>query len=212
MGADPRGRQPRQRDRDRRRQRRQEPGPAGHGPPQGQPATSSSPSSRRSRTTGSRLNHANTDLGFDDLRVRQALSAAIDREGLAQSLYFGHAAATYGPLPPNYKWYDTGVEQFNQFDLDKAKSLLEEAGWTEGSGGIREKAGKKLSWEHINNGGQPTTKAIDEAVVAMLKDAGAEMKVKSLDSAGWGEAANDADNPPARPGASSGCGRRRSTC
>jgi peptide/nickel transport system substrate-binding protein len=143
------------------------------------------------------INHANTDLGFDDLRVRQALSAAIDREGLAQSLYFGHAAATYGPIAPNYKWYEPGVEQFNQFDVDKAKSLLEEAGWTEGSGGIREKAGKKLSWEHINNGGQPTTKAIDEAVVAMLKDVGAEMKVKSLDSAGWGEAVNNADNPPA---------------
>ena len=45
----------------------------------------------------------------------------------------------------------------------------------------------------------------------MLKDVGAEMKVKSLDSAGWGEAVNNADDPPAS-GASSGCGRRRSTC
>jgi peptide/nickel transport system substrate-binding protein len=142
-------------------------------------------------------NHQAKDLGFDDLRVRQAMSHAIDRQGLADSLYFGHAAPTYGPLPPNYKWYDTGVEQFNQFDVEKAKALLDEAGWKEGSGGIREKNGKKLSWEHINNGGQPTTKAIDEAIVAMLKDVGMEMKVKSLDSAGWGAAVNDAKKPPA---------------
>lgn len=131
-------------------------------------------------------NCALKDLGFDDVRVRQAISHAIDREGLAQSLYFGHAAATYGPFPPNFKWYDKGVEAFNQFDLDKAKALLDEAGWAAGSDGIRAKNGKKLSWEHINNGGQPTTKAIDEAVVAMLKEAGIDMKVKSLDSAGWG--------------------------
>ena len=64
--------------------------------------------------------------------ARRSRTPSIARAS-AQSLYFGHAAATYGPIAPNYKWYDNGVEQFNQFDLDKAKSLLEEAGWTEGS-------------------------------------------------------------------------------
>ncbi len=176
---------------------REEPGAAGHRPAEGQPR----PRHDRVPGAGQLLDiaepRAARSSGFDDLRVRQAISHAIDREGLAQSLYFGHAAATYGPFPPNYKWYDKGVEAFNQFDTEKAKALLDEAGWTEGSGGIREKGGKKLSWEHINDGGQPTTKAIDEAVVAMLKDVGIDMKVKSLDAAAWGESVIDAKNPPA---------------
>jgi peptide/nickel transport system substrate-binding protein len=124
------------------------------------------------------------DLGFDDVNVRQAISHAIDREGLAKSLYFGHATATYGPLASNVTWYDKGVEQFNQFDPEKAKSLLDAAGWTMGSGGVREKGGKKLSFEHLCDTGQPTTSpGIDQAIVPMLKDVGIDMRVKAVDDA-----------------------------
>ena len=68
-------------------------------------------------------NHHATDLGFDDLRVRQAMSHAIDRPGLAKSLFFGHAARR-----PTARSRRTAsgttrrVEQFNQYDPDKAKS------------------------------------------------------------------------------------------
>ena len=82
-----------------------------------------------------------SELGFDDVRVRQAISHAIDRKALAESLYFGHAVGTYGPIAPNVRWYDKGVEAFNQFDLDKSASLLDAAGWKMGSGGVREKNG-----------------------------------------------------------------------
>ena len=51
-------------------------------------------------------NYQLTELGFDDVNVRQAMSAAIDRESLVQNLYFGQAVATYGPIASNFKWYD----------------------------------------------------------------------------------------------------------
>ena len=63
--------------------------------------------------------------------LRQAISHAIDREGIAQAVYFGHAVPTYGPIASNWKWYEAGVEQFNQFDPDTSRTLLDEAGYDE---------------------------------------------------------------------------------
>jgi len=130
------------------------------------------------------LNAQQKKFGFDDVRVRQAISHAIDRQSLVDSIYFGQAVATYGPIAPNFKWYDSGVEQFNQFDPEKAKALLEEAGWAEGSGGVREKGGQKLSFTVVSNDNyQPTTSAIDQAIVPMLADVGVEMKLNIPDAA-----------------------------
>jgi peptide/nickel transport system substrate-binding protein len=132
------------------------------------------------------LNFQQTKLGFDDVNVRQAISHAIDRQALVDSLFFGQAVPTYGPIAPNFKWYDSGVEQFNQFDPEKAGSLLDGAGWAMGSDGIREKGGQKLSFTNTSNDNyQPTTAAIDQAIVAMLKDVGVEMKLDIPDAAAY---------------------------
>jgi peptide/nickel transport system substrate-binding protein len=125
-----------------------------------------------------------TRVGFDDVNVRQAISMAIDRQSLVDSIFFGQAVATHGPIAPNYKWYEPGVEQFNQFDPEQAKSLLDAAGWTEGSDGIREKGGEKLSFSLTSNSlYQPTTAAIDQAIVPMLAEVGVEMKLNPPDAA-----------------------------
>lgn len=132
------------------------------------------------------LNAQQTKLGFDDVNVRTAISVAIDRQSLADSLFFGQAVPTYGPIAPNFKWYDAGVEAFNQYDPEKAKSLLEAAGWVEGSGGIREKGGQKLSFTLTSNDlYQPTTAAIDQAIVPMLAEVGVEMKLDVPDAAAF---------------------------
>jgi ABC-type transport system substrate-binding protein len=138
------------------------------------------------------------DLGFDDIRVRQAMSHAIDRQSLAKVLYFGNATPTYGPIAPNVRWYTRGVEAYNQHDPDKAKALLDAAGWKVGPGGVRQKNGHKLSWQHLCDSGQPTTSpGIDNALVAMLASVGFDMKVRALDDATFNSKVFGGKRPPA---------------
>ena len=92
---------------------------------------------------------------------------------------------TYGPIAPNYKWYNQAVEKYNQFDPNLSKKLLDQAGWVVGSGGVREKAGKKLAFTHLDWAAQPQGRLIMEAIVPMMQDIGITMAVKSLESAAF---------------------------
>ncbi|MCR4391447.1 MAG: ABC transporter substrate-binding protein [Candidatus Acetothermia bacterium] len=71
---------------------------------------------------------------FDDARVRQALSLAIDRLAIVDLVYFG-AAKVGGPLPPSLvDWAPLPPEDLPNYtpDLARAKHLLEEAGYPDG--------------------------------------------------------------------------------
>lgn len=67
---------------------------------------------------------------FDDPKVREAVSRAINREELVQSLYKGNAVVANGPLPPILFGYDSTLEPYG-YDQEKAKQLLAEAGYNE---------------------------------------------------------------------------------
>jgi peptide/nickel transport system substrate-binding protein len=124
-------------------------------------------------------------LGFSDLRVRQAMSHAIDRVGIAKAVFFGSAVPTYGPIAPNYKYYNPAVEKYNQFNPGLAAKLLDQAGWVKGSNGIREKNGKQLAFTHLDWAAQAQGKLIMEAIVPMLANVGISMTVRSLESAAF---------------------------
>ena len=126
------------------------------------------------------LNFAKTELGFDDIRVRQAISHAINRQAIVDTVLLGHGAAAYGPFPTKYKWYEKGVESFNNYDPTKAAELLDEAGWVPGSDGIRAKDGNRLSFS-ITNFTEAVRNQTGDAVVAMLAEIGVEAKMTNLE-------------------------------
>jgi len=70
------------------------------------------------------------DPKFQDLRVRQALSLAIDRQELVDILLFGRGEVCTGPFLPRTNAFNPNVKAPVQ-DIQKAKALLAEAGYTE---------------------------------------------------------------------------------
>jgi ABC-type transport system substrate-binding protein len=67
---------------------------------------------------------------FDDVKVRQALAMAIDKDLIANEILAGLVSPANGILPPGMKGYDAGLEGL-PFDPDAAAELLEEAGGPE---------------------------------------------------------------------------------
>lgn len=68
---------------------------------------------------------------FDDKRVRQAVSYAINREDAITITTEGLASPSYAPLPPSTLGYLQNPQNYT-YDPEKAKSLLAEAGYPDG--------------------------------------------------------------------------------
>lgn len=84
---------------------------------------------------------------LDDLKVRQAMHLALNREAIVAIAVDGQGEPGYGPLPPSLPYYWPGVEEIGYgYDPARAGALLDEAGWTMGGDGIRTKDGARLAF------------------------------------------------------------------
>lgn len=82
----------------------------------------------------------------DDLRVRQAILYGVDMEAGVHAIMRGQNPAAHGPLSAVTPDYDADVAGLYPYDPDRAKALLDEAGWSDHDGdGIRDRNGKPLS-------------------------------------------------------------------
>ena len=69
---------------------------------------------------------------LDNLKLRQALSHAIDRDTFCYDVMSYQRVPAYSMLPPNFPGYDETLNTIQSFDADRAKGLLAEAGYPEG--------------------------------------------------------------------------------
>jgi peptide/nickel transport system substrate-binding protein len=76
------------------------------------------------------FNLLNPDTPWADLRVRQAVAYAIDRESLVKNVFFG-IPKIYAWLAPGELGYDPDIKPY-PYDISKAKQLLAEAGYSDG--------------------------------------------------------------------------------
>ena len=81
--------------------------------------------------------------------MRQAVSHAIDRQAIVTALLSDLGSPLYGPITPADVYYNPAVEQFNQFDLDQAKAMVAELGWTPGDDGILTKNGVRHAFNLV---------------------------------------------------------------
>jgi peptide/nickel transport system substrate-binding protein len=116
---------------------------------------------------------------FKDLRVRQALLYALDRKALVDKLFQGlqPVAQTWvNPLNPNF----TADTMPYPHDVERAKSLLAEAGWTPGADGIcRNAAGTRLSFELATTAGNRLREFEEQMLQSQWKAAGIEATIKN---------------------------------
>ena len=116
---------------------------------------------------------------LSDIKVRQALSMAIDRQILVDVGYGAGGLPTCNIIPGPAAWASDNTGCIAQ-DMEGAKKLLDEAGWVPGADGIREKDGKKL---HILY--QTTVNPIRQDFQALIKDwwteLGVDVELKAID-------------------------------
>ncbi|MEZ4564410.1 MAG: ABC transporter substrate-binding protein [Thermomicrobiales bacterium] len=95
---------------------------------------------------------------FQDVRVRQALLYALDREAMARDILLNSARVAHGSEPEiSYAYAPDRLTTQYAYDPDKAVALLAEAGWADSDGdGIVDRDGTPLSFEVLYPGGSPT--------------------------------------------------------
>lgn len=121
----------------------------------------------------------NNDL-FKDVKVRYALSHAIDKEGIVKQLLQGHGIVAHSHGTPTRWDYNADVPKFN-YDKAKAESLLDEAGWKKGADGIRVKDGKKFSFELYYSTGDKTYEESVQVIQSNWKAIGIDANLKGVD-------------------------------
>ena len=118
---------------------------------------------------------------LSDIRVRKALSMAIDRQILVDIGYGSAGRPTCNLVPAPEMFASDNTDCLTQ-DIEGAKALLEEAGWTDTDGdGVRDKDGMKLRVLY-----QTSTNPVRQDFQAVIKDwwaeIGVETELKNIDA------------------------------
>jgi len=137
-----------------------------------------------------------TKKPFDDVRVRQAIAYAIDREAIVKGVYNGVGKVSNSSLGPKVIGFSSNIKGYN-YDLNKAKQLLAEAGYPNGF--------KATVFLNDNKARSNTA----EVLQSQLKGIGIDLQVKVMEFgayidaaskgqtemflSGWGNATGDAD-------------------
>ncbi|GAA0254845.1 ABC transporter substrate-binding protein [Cryptosporangium japonicum] len=114
-----------------------------------------------------------------DEQVRLAVQKALNRTEIVQTaLSDKYRSATSALAKSTPGWNDQSAAL--KFDQDGAKKLLDADGWAPGPGGIRQKAGRKLSVDVIYNLAFPPSQTILELAQQQLKAVGIELRLRQL--------------------------------
>jgi peptide/nickel transport system substrate-binding protein len=123
----------------------------------------------------------------DDVRVRQAILMAVDRERLAQGLFGEFGEAALSPIPPAL-WEHTPTVRPIPHNPEGAARLLEEAGWRDTDGdGIRDRAGARLRIEVDYISADQSRQDVLVAMQSMLRQIGIELVPRAYERTAWVE-------------------------
>jgi peptide/nickel transport system substrate-binding protein len=118
---------------------------------------------------------------FDDVRVRQAIAYAINRQEIVDGVLLGLGETLATPYKPGTYWVDQDIK-VRPFDTDKARKLLAEAGWSDTDGdGILDKDGKKLTFTILTNNGNKQRADAATIIQQRLRSVGIDVKIRLVE-------------------------------
>ncbi len=130
------------------------------------------------------LNHPHPILG--DLRVRQAIQYAINKQQIIDALLFGKTTVATSDVHAGWATCDLKP---SDFAVDKAKQLLADAGWVPGADGIRvakgaksAKDGTRLRLKYQTTSGDKLREDTQQVVLDQLKQIGIELYIENSPS------------------------------
>ncbi len=119
------------------------------------------------------------DPFLDNVKVREALEMAIDRNALIKKVWDGYAtpiAADQTAL----SWAHNPALKPLPYDPTEAKKLLAQAGFTMGSNGYLEKGGKEFTITYSSTSGDPFRALDEELIQAWFRAVGVNMKIQNF--------------------------------
>lgn len=125
-----------------------------------------------------------------DLAVRRAMNIGIDRDQMIENVLNGYGSPAYS-VCDQMPWYNEKSEV--EYDLEGAKKILDDAGWKEGSDGIREKDGIKAEFTVMYNPDDSVRQALAEDFANQCKELGISV---TTEGAGWDVAYDKALSQP----------------
>ncbi|WP_342601158.1 ABC transporter substrate-binding protein [Psychrobacillus sp. FSL H8-0483] len=124
---------------------------------------------------------------WDDVRVREALAYAIDRDELVAKAHKGYGWPAEGFYTPAVEWAYNDTDVMPKRDIEKAKQLLDEAGLKPDSNGVRIKDLEISIFQF------PVFADIAKIVQSNLKEIGIESTITSLEYSAWDEKVRSGD-------------------
>ncbi len=122
---------------------------------------------------------------FSDRRVRQAITSAINKDEIIHGVLLGMGQIAHGPYKPGTLAFNPGIKDFD-YNPERAKRLLAEAGWKEKNGaGILVKDGKPFQFVIITNQGNAERAKTLQIIQQRLKDVGIEVKPRIIEWAAF---------------------------
>jgi ABC-type transport system substrate-binding protein len=109
---------------------------------------------------------------LDDLKVRQAIACAIDRDAVVEALTNGHGEARYQPFASDSPAYDPELDDMYTYDPDRARELLADAGHEDG-----------LTFRSIIGGTATAYVQFGELLQSQLREVDIDMDLQLVDQA-----------------------------
>ncbi|SDF48356.1 peptide ABC transporter substrate-binding protein [Sporolituus thermophilus] len=118
---------------------------------------------------------------FQDVRVRQAIALAIDRQSIITTVLKNVASPAVADQPPLSWAYNPALKPPAR-DVNKARELLAQAGWKQGPDGVFAKDGQRLAFSLVTTGGNKIRETVGQVIIQQLKEVGIQGELRLVDA------------------------------